>query len=241
MVASFTEKDVDSFSSDTVTKKLAELAGAMSSATDVDPQHVKLLMLCCTRVRVLCRSADDCKAADDAGAANAVVAAMKTVPENEKLQLAGLTAIVNLSSGPADNLRRQHVFESGALLVVIAAMGSFTGSREMQHMGCMALENICYGSDPPSLVRRREAVKAGGVGAVLKAMEQYKEIQGSKEVGVVTLQLMVERMPELREQAIAAGAKPEWLKEKGSGTSSSRTNRLFGTWGTSRKNDYVKK
>eukprot|EP00325_Prymnesiales_sp_UTEX-LB-985_P031530 CAMPEP_0174720996 /NCGR_PEP_ID=MMETSP1094-20130205/35104_1 /TAXON_ID=156173 /ORGANISM="Chrysochromulina brevifilum, Strain UTEX LB 985" /LENGTH=78 /DNA_ID=CAMNT_0015921595 /DNA_START=232 /DNA_END=468 /DNA_ORIENTATION=- len=68
-------------------------------------------------------------------------------------------------------------------------------------------------------------------------MNTFAALKGSKEVGVVTVQLMVHRMPELREKAIAAGAKPEWLKDS---NSTPRSNRIFGTFGTSRKYDFMK-
>jgi len=226
--------DIEAFTAAEVVKALTSL----TVSTDVD---LTLLSACCTRVRILCRNVNECAECDEAGAAAAVVGAMKVAPSEAALQLAGLTALVNLSSGDSNNFRRQNVFLSGALPVVVAAMQAQPNSKETQHMGCMALENTCFGDDPPSLIRRREAVQAGGVEAVLAAMDKFAALKGSNEVGVVTLQLMVHRMPELREKALAAGVKPEWLRESGSPSgSSSRSARIFGTFGTSRKNDYMR-
>lgn len=208
--------------------------------TDVE---LDLVTACLLRVRVLCRNVEERTTCDELCAAAAVVNAMKMTPNVASLQLAGLSALVNLSGGDADNPRRRNVNIAGGLPVIVAAMVAQPESVETQHMGCMALGNVCYGEDPPSLVRRRAAMQAGGIEAVLFAMDKFAALKGSQELGSVTLQLMVHRMPELRDYAIATGAKAEWLKEPGSPSSSNSSNRSnwsFGTLGTSRKNDYFK-
>jgi len=205
--------------------------------TDVD---LDLVTACLFRIRVLCRNEEERTTCDELCAAAAVVNAMKMSPNLASLQLAGLAALVNLSGGDGDNPRRRNVNMAGGFPVIVAAMLAQPESVETQHMGCMALGNVCYGDDPPSLVRRRVAMQSGGIEAVLFAMDKFAALKGSQELGSVTLQLMVHRMPELREHAIAAGAKAEWLKEPGSPSSSNSSSRSFGTFGTSRKNDYLR-
>lgn len=131
--------------------------------TDVD---LDLVTACLFRIRVLCRNEEERTTCDELCAAAAVVNAMKMSPNLASLQLAGLAALVNLSGGDGDNPRRRNVNMAGGFPVIVAAMLAQPESVETQHMGCMALGNVCYGDDPPSLVRRRVAMQSGGIEAV---------------------------------------------------------------------------
>uniref|UniRef100_A0A7S2I7A0 Armadillo repeat-containing domain-containing protein n=1 Tax=Haptolina brevifila TaxID=156173 RepID=A0A7S2I7A0_9EUKA len=236
--ASLTAAEIGELNAADTTNALNELTNWASTSTDADVST--LLEQVCTRVRVLCRDEAECNKCSEAGAAVAVVGAMSAAAQDTAVQLAGLSALVNLCSGATDNTRRALSVDAGAVPAIVTAMTTHATVKDVQHMGCMAIQNICFGEDPPALARRKLSVDSGGVQAVLAAMNSFESLRGAKEVGVITLQLMTYRMPELRQLAIEAGAKAEWLKDSGSTSGSSR-RWLFGTFGTSRKNDFLKR
>merc|ERR1719387_2617752 len=97
-------------------------------------------------------------------------------------------------------------------------------------MGCIALQNCCYGEDAQATERRKGAAEAGAIDAVIAAMKRHEAIPAAQEVGVATLRLIVHKVPELRTTAVSAGASADWVKpisKEGGGILSFRKG--FGT------------
>ena len=69
--------------------QVVEFLSAAVVATDVP---IKSIELCCKRLRVLCREADNCKRCDEAGTAKAVVSAMTALSLKPSVQLQALAA-----------------------------------------------------------------------------------------------------------------------------------------------------
>ena len=188
----------------------ADVLEMLKAAVQARPLNKTVVEVCCRRVRVLCRDAEQCNECDKQGASAAVVGAMKAIPSDMSVQLQGLAAIVNLCSGEANDHRNTSV-SSGALEVVVTAMIMMVSNAEVQEMGCIALQNCCYGEDDQAVNRRQSAAKAGALKAVIDAMNAHHAIPAAQEVGVTTLRLIIDKVPGLREEAIKLGAKPEWL------------------------------
>jgi len=187
----------------------------LNEAVTVNPQMNHFTIeACCKRVRVLCREVEQCKECDAHGAALAVVSAMRALPAEMTVQLQGLAAIVNLCSGEANDHRAKAV-DAGALEVIVAAMTTLCTNAEVQEMGCIALQNCCYGEDSEAPQRRKRAAEDGAIKAVLAAMNSHQAIPAAQEVGIATLKLIVHKVPELRKQAVAEGAKFLGTKESG--------------------------
>jgi len=205
-----------------------EVVAALHAVTNGD-RNVAMVEACCKRVRVLCREIDMCRVCDQAGAAAAVVKAMQALPNETRVQLQALAAIVNLCSGE-NNEHRSKAVASGALPMIVDAMKALIFNPEVQEMGCIALQNCCYGEDEQAIERRRGAAAAGAISAVVDAMKQHESIPAAQEVGVATLRLIVHKVPELRQTAVNAGANPDWVKpisKEGGGILSFRKG--FGT------------
>ena len=134
------EEPIETLSPAGVVSKLNE---ATMANPDINQQTIEA---CCKRVRVLCREAEMCRECDLHGAATAVCNAMKALPSDMTVQLQGLAAIVNLCSGEA-NEHRTRAVEAGALAMIVKAMGDLITNPEVQEMGCIALQNCCYGED----------------------------------------------------------------------------------------------
>jgi len=128
------------------------------------------------------------------------------------VQLQALAAIANLcSEEPIEP--RSSIVKAGALPSIIASIRARIGDTEVVEMGCIALQNCCYGEDPEATERRRLAADAGAIEAVVAAMKTHEAIAAAQEVGVDTLRLMVHNIPELRAKAISAGASAGWVKQ----------------------------
>ena len=217
----------------------ADVVEMLNSAVQARPLNKTVVEVCCRRVRVLCRDAEQCNECDKQGASAAVVGAMKAIPSDMSVQLQGLAAIVNLCSGEANDHRNTSV-SSGALEVVVNAMVMMVSNAEVQEMGCIALQNCCYGEDDQAVNRRQSAAKAGALKAVIDAMNAHHAIPAAQEVGAATLRLILHKVPTLREEAIKLGAKPEWVKpfvkETGKETGMTSMRRMVATSiGTSRR------
>ena len=141
-----------------------EVVAALHAVTNGD-RNVAMVEACCKRVRVLCREIDMCRVCDQAGAAAAVVKAMQALPNETRVQLQALAAIVNLCSGE-NNEHRSKAVASGALPMIVDAMKALIFNPEVQEMGCIALQNCCYGEDEQAIERRRGAAAAGAISAV---------------------------------------------------------------------------
>jgi hypothetical protein len=187
----------------------AEVVKMLNEALLARPLNNTVVEVCCRRVRVLCRDAEQCNECDKQGASAAVVAAMKVLPVDTNVQLQGLAAIVNLCS--EENDHRNTSVSSGVLVAVSNAMIMMVSNAEVQEMGCMALQNCCDGEDDMAIHRRQSAADAGALKAVIGAMNAHHAIPAAQEVGVATLRLILHKVPTLREEAIKLGAKPEWL------------------------------
>jgi hypothetical protein len=74
----------------------AEVVKMLNEALLARPLNNAVVEVCCRRVRVLCRDAEQCNECDKQGASAAVVGAMKVLPVDTNVQLQGLAAIVNL-------------------------------------------------------------------------------------------------------------------------------------------------
>ena len=79
-------------------------------------------------------------------------------------------------------------------------------------MGCIALQNCCYGEDEAAIHRRQSAANAGALKAVADAMHAHHAVPAAQELGENTLRHLLHNVPELREYAIMCGVKPEWLE-----------------------------
>jgi hypothetical protein len=189
----------------------AEVVKMLNEALLARPLNNAVVEVCCRRVRVLCRDAEQCNECDKQGASAAVVGAMKALPVDMNVQLQGLAAIVNLCSGEANDHRNTSV-SSGALEAVVNAMIMMVSNAEVQEMGCIALQNCCYGEDEMAIHRRQKAADVGALKAVIDAMNAHHAIPAAQEVGAATLRLILHKVPGLREEAIKLGAKPEWVK-----------------------------
>jgi hypothetical protein len=188
----------------------AEAVKMLNAAVQARPLNHTVVEVCCRRVRVLCRDAEQCHECDKQGASAAVVGAMKVLPVDTNVQLQGLAAIVNLCS--EENDHRNTSVSSGALEAVVNAMIMMVSNAEVQEMGCIALQNCCYGEDDMAIHRRQKAADVGALKAVIDAMNAHHAIPAAQEVGAATLRLILHKVPGLREEAIKLGAKPEWVK-----------------------------
>lgn len=208
----------------------AEVVKMLNEALLARPLNNAVVEVCCRRVRVLCRDAEQCNECDKQEASAAVVGAMKALPVDMNVQLQGLAAIVNLCSGEANDHRNTSV-SSGALEAVVNAMIMMVSNAEVQEMGCIALQNCCYGEDDMSIYRRQKAADAGALKAVIDAMNAHHAIPAAQEVGAATLRLILHKVPTLREEAIKLGAKPEWVKPFVKETTGITSFRRFTTTG----------
>ena len=151
----------------------------------------------CHRIALLCRlSAAHRWEAVQAGALGCVVAGMRALPPGSAAQAEGCHLIGNLTSGTdaTSAACRQEAMRSGALGAIVAAMHSSAQQRraksaekaemaESVHVrGCLALSNICFGEDPASTSRRRDAVEAGALQAVVGGMSTDGDAEGNTRV-----------------------------------------------------------
>jgi len=205
---------------------------AITTTPDI---NLELIEGCCRRLRVLCRDPENCKSCDAAGTAAAVVQAMQTLPQEANVQLQALAAVVNLCSGEA-NEHRKNAVEAGAMMAIIAAMNNLRPNAEVQEMACIALQNCCYGEDDNAVKRRRTAGEHGALEAVITAMKTHSDSAPMQEVGCATLRLVVHRVGDLRQKAIALGAEESWVKPISQGGGILSFRKGFGFSTTRRKN-----
>jgi len=189
----------------------ADVVKTLKEAVQAKPLNHTTVEICCMRVRVLCRETAQLNECQKLGASAAVVEAMKALPFHVNVQLQGLAAIVNLNSRVANEHRNKSV-SSGALVAVVNAMIRMGRNAEVQEMGCIALQNCCYGEDEAAIHRRQSAANAGALKAVADAMHAHHAVPAAQELGENTLRHLLHNVPELREYAIMCGVKPEWLE-----------------------------
>ena len=189
----------------------ADVVKTLKEALQAKPLDHTTVETCCMRVRVLCRETAQLNECQKLGASAAVVEAMKVLPFHVNVQLQGLAAIVNLYSRDENEHRNMSV-SSGALVAVVNAMIRMGRNAEVQEMGCIALQNCCYGEDEAAIHRRQSAANAGALKAVADAMHAHHAIPAAQELGENTLRHLLHNVPELREYAIICGAKPKWLE-----------------------------
>jgi hypothetical protein len=82
---------------------------------------------------------------------------------------------------------------------------------QVQEMACIALQNCCYGEDENAVKRRRTAGEHGALEAVITAMKTHSDSAPMQEVGCATLRLVVHRVGDLRQKAIAVRSSPRAL------------------------------
>lgn len=200
--------------------------GVVTSKGDIN-----LAASCCRRVRVLCRENELRKSCDMLGAARILIQTYDAMPSDPTLVLQSLAALVNLCSGDAPPPRTTAV-EAGAIRAAAGAIKDLGSSIEIGEMACLVVQNLCYGDDNKSLDRRQRAADDGAIESVLWVLNAHPDI---KDTCTSSCRLCVDRMPKLRERAVAAGAPPEAVKpitKEGGGLPSFRglgmgTSRLF--------------
>ena len=103
--------------------------------------------------------------------------------------------------------------------------------RPSAHSDASSAQNMCIGADATGQVRKDKAAEAGALAAVVDALNRPTN-QSLVDQGIATLKLLTKNSKPLREQAIKAGAKPEWIKvPNGSGTTSSWTTSRLPSFG----------
>ena len=170
----------------------------------------ELIGAACKQLRILCRQDDHCQACDSLGAAGLLYRAMVRHPLIPTVQQQACAALINLCAG--DNFeRRNHAADSGALQAVVMAMKTHMNYHGVQEMGFVAIQNICFGSDPNGQVRRARAIEAGALDAIVAAIRKYEERTSVLDQGAATLRLLTNNVRHLKAKAVEAGAKKEWL------------------------------
>lgn len=217
--------DIENLEPETLIKMINDLVASGKPAD--------ALAACCSRVRVLCRDPATRFKCEELFAAAAVIKAMNAAPSEPNVQVEGLAALVNFSAGEDDHPRRQAACDADALPCVVGAMKAHLETQDVQHMACIALQNLVWGDTAFAVQRRQAAWQAGAIQAVVAAMTKHQALQGAKEMGMVTLRMMLEKLPaEAKEEAVAAGA-PGDLIEKPKG-SFGTFRKPWGTFGTAR-------
>jgi len=89
-----------------------------------------------------------------------------------------------LGYGPG---RRQSAAEAGALAAIVEGMRAHKGNATVQEKACLAIANICSGTDENGLGRKAQAFDAGGVVAVVEAFAAHPESAAVHATGAAAL------------------------------------------------------
>jgi len=89
-----------------------------------------------------------------------------------------------LGYGPG---RRQSAFEAGALPAIVAGMNAHPAHAVVQEKGCLAIANICSGTDESGLARKADAFDAGAVPAIVAALVEHAEAPAVQAGGSAAL------------------------------------------------------
>ena len=80
--------------------------------------------------------------------------------------------------------------DAGAIEVAVAAMQAQPQVAGVQLYGCLALLDVCFGSDAAARARRQRAVIAGATEAAVGAMQAHPGDAGVQEQGQVLRDLL---------------------------------------------------
>lgn len=216
----------------------SEVVGVLEKIITHSDVTAKQVETCCKRLRVLCREDQQRSLCHDAGMASTVVGAMTCFPKDVVVQYQALAALVNLCSGDSMEHRASAMID-GVLAPIVAALNGHR-EAEVQEMGLIALQNVCYGEDEHGVVRRQGAFDAGAVQAILAAMKHHEGVVAMQEEGVKALRLICHKADWLRAKAIEVGAAADQVRPfsaPASGGGGALSSRLFfgrGGSGTSR-------
>jgi len=78
-----------------------------------------------------------------------------------------------LGYGPG---RRQSAAEAGALPAIVAGMSAHPTKPVVQEKGCLAIANICSGTDEAGLARKAAAFDAGAIPAIVAAFTSHPDV-----------------------------------------------------------------
>lgn len=165
----------------------------------------------CKALRVMCRTQGHRERCVQLGTARIISNALEAMPGDKELTLQGLAAIVNLCSGELHPPRTVAV-EAGAVAIAAAAVKRFDKDMDIGEMCCLLVQNLCYGDDAKALDRRKRAAADGAIELAVGVMVGFNQAPEVYDACVAALRLTVDRLPDLRQQAIAKGAQPDWVK-----------------------------
>jgi len=149
----------------------------------------------------------------------AIVAAMEEHPDVAAVQENGCATLGNIASNIDEEglARKQTAYQAGAFAVIVAAMKRHQEVSMVQDYGCFAIGNLCRARgdatqvDEAAVARKRAAVEQGALDAVVNAMKSHPAVETVQEHGARALSNLTFKNDELKTQAAAAGAAPEWL------------------------------
>ena len=197
--------------------KRAQLAAAQEDIDGRDPKDVVFQLqsatvqgnavrieACFKRLRELCRSAPLASACIEHGALRAVIAAERSMATDPRVGAHALGAMVNLCSSESPT-HRDRCVAAGAVAMVVDVMRSQLSKTSVQEMGCLALQNCCFGDDKPARRRREAAASAGAIGIVVDSMVEHESLPMAQLAGLTTLGYLVQGVPQNGKQAAIAG------------------------------------
>lgn len=89
-----------------------------------------------------------------------------------------------LGYGPG---RRQSAADAGALPAIVKAMLTHPESAAVQEKGCMAIANICSGTDENGMGRKTSAFDAGAIDAIVAAFLAHAEVPAVQACGAAAI------------------------------------------------------
>ena len=221
-------------------RQAATDAGALPAIVAGMKAHLNVGMVqeaCCLALANICSGTDEeglkrKQIAADAGALPLIVRAMIENLSVSGVQYGGAAALGNITAmataAAADSsglARKASAVEAGAIGAIVAGMRAHPSSSEVQEKGAFAIGNLARsvgkaGLDADSalresfeqgLTRKRLVADEGGLGVLVAAMKEHPSHAGVLEWGARALSIVTYEMPPLREAALAAGARPQWL------------------------------
>jgi len=218
-------------------RQSAAEAGALPAIVAGMRAHPSVSMVqeaACMALANICSGTDEDglarkKLAAEAGVLPALVAAMIEHLSVSGVQYGGSAAIGNIcamgTASAADEAglaRKAAAAEAGVISAIVAGMRAHPTSSEVQEKGAFAIGNIARsvgkagleqlgGEFEKGLERKRLVAEEGGIGALVAAMKEHSRHSGVQEWGARALSIITYEMPSLREAALAAGARAQWL------------------------------
>ena len=110
-------------------------------------EHAESVELCFKQLRVLCRDDWTCEQCDRLGANDQIIRLMRLHLGSESVLTQACAVLINLCAGDSYE-RRDRAQLGGALDVILKAMEAHPNSAILQEMSFVAMQNICFGSDP---------------------------------------------------------------------------------------------